>query len=246
MRPSQQLLTCQSKRKRRVVKAQSRRDVVATFVALCESEGTEYQELDEFLVAHSTQLGHLLRAPAADLHALVTLPPESRARGVRGLTRQAKEREQAAHASAAQNLSLAAADMLALSAAWEGEQVTLDARVMLGRNLLADRTRRFIRFDVEGRAPLVIRREKLSEAGKALTFADTGCAIARAGLRFRWRDGKGGLLLVGQQIDARNRDAVLSIVIARPRPASVAKAPPFPRESRSSWLGDFLGELASF
>jgi hypothetical protein len=229
-----------------VVRTQSQRDLIATFVALCESEGTEYQELDEFLVAHSTQLRHLLRAPAADLHALVTLAPESRATGVRRLTRQAKEREQTAQANAAQNLSLAAATMLALSAVWEGEHVTLDARIALGRNLLADRTRRFIRFDVEGRPPLVIRREKLSEAGKVLKFADVSCALDRRGLRFRWRAGKGGLLLVDQKVDARYRDAVLSVVIARPRSVSVAKRPALAHESRSGWLGDFLGELTSF
>lgn len=229
-----------------MVRAQSRRDLVATFVALCESEGTEYQELEEFLVAHSTQLGHLLGARAADLHVLVTLPPESRATGVRGLRRQAKEREQAAQASAAQNLSLAAAAMLALSAAWVEDQVTLDARIMLGRNLLADRTRRFIRFDVEGRPPLVVRREKLSEAGKALKFADVSCTVDRVGLRFCWRRGKGGLVLFDQKVDAPYRDTVLSVVIARPRPMSVAKRPALARESQGGWLGDFLGELASF
>jgi hypothetical protein len=228
-----------------VVRAQSRRDLVATFVALCESEGTEYQELDEFLVAHSAQLAHLLRAPAADLHTLVTLPPASRATGVRHLTRQAKEREQAAQGSAAQNLSSAAAAMLALSATWENEHVTLDARIVLGRNLLADRTRRFIRFDVEGRPPLVIRREKLSEAGKALKFGDVSCAVDRLGLRFHWRNGKGSLLLFHTNFDARYRDAVLSVVIARPRPVSVTKRPAL-AESRSGWLGDFLGELTSF
>ena len=229
-----------------MVRAQSRRDLVATFVALCESEGTEYQELEEFLVAHSAQLAHLLRAPAADLQTLVTLPPESRATGVRGLMRQAKEREQTAQISAVQNLSLAAAAMLALSGAWENDHVRLDARIVLGRNLLADRTRRFIRFDVEGRAPLVIRREKLSEAGKALKFADVSCAVDRAGLRFRWRGGKGGLVLFDTKVDARHRDAVLSVVIARPRPVSVAKRSALARESQSGWLGDLLGELTSF
>ena len=125
--------------------------------------------------------------------------------------------------------------MLALSAAWEDERITLDARIVLGRNLLADRTRRFIRFDVEGRAPLVIRREKLSEAGKALKFADVSCAVDRAGLRFRWRSGKGGLLLFDTKVDARYRDAVLYVVIARPRPVSVAKRPALARESLSAF-----------
>jgi hypothetical protein len=228
-----------------VVRAQSRRDLVATFVALCESEGTEYQELDEFLVAHSTQLGHLLRAPAADLHALVTLPPESRATGVRGLTRHAREREQTAQASAAQNLSLAVATMLALSAAWEDEHVTLDARIVLGRNLLADRTRRFIRFDVEGNAPVVIRREKLSEAAKALKFPNVTCSVDRCGLRFGWREGKGGLVLVNQNIDARHRDAVLHVVIARPRPALPETQPVRARARPSSWFGEVFGDLTA-
>ncbi len=229
-----------------MVRALSRRDLVATFVALCESEDAEHQELQEFLVAHSAHLEHLLGARAEYLHELVALPPDPRATRARRLVQQAKEREQAAQASAAQNLSLAAAAMLALSAAWEDERLTLDARIVLGRNLLTDRTRKFIRFDVEGNAPIVIRREKLAEAGKSLRFADTSCSVDGAGLRFRWRQGKGGLLLVDQKVEARYRDAVLSVVIARPRPVCTATRSAPTRELRTGWLGDFLGELTSF
>ncbi len=229
-----------------MARLQSQRELIATLVGLCEAEGTEHQEFEEFLVAHSALLGHSLQLPSADLLALLRLSPESRTTRVRGFLRQAKEREQAAQASAAQNLSLAAATMLVLSAVWEDEHVTLDHRIVLGRNLLADRTRKFMRFHVEGRAPLVIRREKLSEAGRALKFPDLSCAIDRTGLRFRWRQGKGGLVLVDQKVDARHRDAVLPVVIARQRAESQERRATPVREQRTGWLGDFFGELTAF
>lgn len=231
---------------RRVTKTPSQRDLVATFVALCESEGTEHQELEEFLVAHSEQLARPLGASISDLLEFRLKSPLLRQEQARRLLHEARQREQTAQASASQNLSLAATKMLALSAVWTAEQVTLDPRIVLGRNLLADRTRRFVRFDVEGRAPIAIRREKLCETGRALRFTDLSCAVTPAGLRFRWRQSKGGLLLTDQKVEPRHRDAVLSVVIARPRPAVVEQQHVPTRERRSGWLSDVFGELTAF
>jgi hypothetical protein len=225
----------------------SLRELVAILLALAESDEPEDQELEEFLVAHSSQLEQALHTPAATLLALTAQSPISRINQVREAVRQVKERQQAAQFSAAQNLSQAAATMLALSAAWDCDGVKLDARIALGRNLLADRTRKFFRFDVEGNAPVVIRREKLSEAAKALKFPDVTCSVNRHGLRFGWRAGKGGLVLVSQNVDARHRDAVLSVVIVRPRPALTepqavrARA----RARPSSWFGEVFGDLTA-
>lgn len=229
-----------------MTRAPSQRDLVATLVALCETEETEHQEFEEFLVAHSDALGAALRSRAPDLLALLGLSPESRANRVRDFIRQAKDREQAAHASAAQNLSLAAATMLALSASWENEQVSLDHRIVLGKNLLADRAKKFVRFDVEGRVPLAIRREKLSEAGNVLKFADLSCSIDRLGLMFQWRQGRGGLLLVNQKVDARYRELVLPVVIARKRASTYERSPALARQSCSGWLGDVFTDLTAF
>lgn len=224
----------------------SQRDAVATLVAICESEEAEHQELEQFLMSHSAQLAHSLGTSIAALFELAVEPPSSRRTGVRRLLQEGRRREQAAHVSASQNLSLAAASMVALSAVWEGGEVILAARIVLGRNLLADRGKRFIRFDVEGQAPVAVRREKLSEAGKALKFPDVQCSVSAAGLRFRWRQGKGGLLLTNQKIDARHRDAVLPIVIVKRREELVERHRVPTRGQRTGWLSDVFGELSAF
>ena len=224
----------------------SLRELVATLIALAECDEPDDQELEQFLVAHSSRLEQALYTPAASLLTLPAQSPASRINALRELVRHAKEREQAAQFTATQNLSQAAATMLALSAAWDDNRVNLDARIALGRNLLADRTRRFIRFDVEGSAPIVIRQEKLSEAGKALKFPDVICSVDRHGLRFGWRAGKGGLLLVNQTVEARHRDAVLSVVIMRPRPEPTERRAAPTRPRASSWFGEVFGDLTAF
>jgi hypothetical protein len=228
-----------------VTRTPSLRELVATLLALAESDELGDQEFEQFLVTHSSRLEQALHTPATSLLALPSQPPVSRISSLREMVHRAKEREQAAQSSAAQNLSQAAATMLALSAAWDGSRVNLDARIALGRNLLADRTRRFIRFDVEGNAPIVVRREKLAEASKALRFPDVTCSVDRHGLRFGWRAGKGGLLLVTQAVEARYRDAVLTVVIARPRAELIETPPTRTRPRASSWFGEVFGDLTA-
>jgi hypothetical protein len=228
-----------------VARTPSLRELVTTLLALAECDDPEGQEFEQFLVTHSSPLEQALHMPTASLLALTARSPISRIHQVREMVRQAKEREQSAQSSAAQNLSQAAATMLALSAAWDTDQVNLDARIALGRNLLADRTRKFIRFDVEGNAPIVIRREKLSEAGRALKFPDVICSVNRLGLRFGWHAGKGGLVLVSRSVEARHRDAVLSVVITRPRPALSETQPVRARARPSSWFGEVFGDLTA-
>lgn len=224
----------------------SQRDAVATFIAICESEEAGHQELQEFLMAHSAHLAHGLGASVDELSKLADESPASRRALANRLVQDTRRREQAARVSAAQNLSLAAAALLALSAVWEDGHVTLDARIALGRNLLADREKRFIRFGLEGQAPVAIRREKLAEAGKALKFSDVSCSVTAAGLRFRWRRGKGGLLLTPQKVDARHRDAVLPVVIARRRPEPFERTSTTTRAPRAGWLNDVFSELTAF
>lgn len=224
----------------------SQRELVATLVALCEADETEHQEFEEFLVAHSDSLGDTLQLSREDLLGLLRMSSEPRATRVRDAIRQAKSREQVAQVTAAQNLSLAAATMLALTATWENDRIVLDYRIVLGRNLLADRAKKFIRFDVEGQAPVTVRREKLCESGKALRFTDLSCGIDRRGLRFQWRQGNGGLVLVDQKVDERHREAILPVVIARKRAVADERFTAPARERRSGWLGDVFSELTTF
>jgi hypothetical protein len=222
------------------------RELLATLIASVESESEDDQELQQFLVAQALELAELLGVSPESLVAACALPSMDRIMRVRVLVRRAEERARSAQAGMAQNLALAATTMLARLAQWSEERVGLDSRIVLGRNLLADRTKKYIRFDAEGIGSVVIRRSKLAEAGKALRFPDLTCWLDRSGLSFGWRAGRGGLRLVTQQVEARERDAVLSVVLGRPRPVHVDERRPEPLERPSSWLGDAFNELCMF
>jgi hypothetical protein len=212
----------------------------------CEDEGD--QELEQLLVAHSLQLADALNTTPPHLEALRTMTPMNRIVRVRTLMRAAKARQQAVHAAAMQNLSIASATMLAKRARWEDDRVHLDPRIVLGRGLVADRTRRYICLAAEGYDSVAIRREKLVGAARALTFPDLSCWLDKRGLLFSWRGGRGQLLLVSQRVESNQRDAVLSVVVDRPRPRAVdvetASHPP--RERVSTWVGEAFNELSIF
>lgn len=222
----------------------SPRDLVATLIAVTDAD--DDRELEQLLVAQSSPLADALCTTVAQVEALLRMAPLARSARVRELVRIAKEQHQAANAAATQNLALASAAMLNKLARWEDARVVLDARIVLGRSIVADRARRYVRFDAEGYEEIVIRRDKLVEAAKALLFPDVDCALDCEGLRFSWRGGLGHLLLVSQVVDSRHRDAVLSIVLEKPRPVTRPSAAPSARERVSSWLPDVFGELSVF
>jgi hypothetical protein len=228
-----------------VTRALSPSELVAALVVATESEDESDQELQQLLVVHSSPLAEALSTSLSRVEALRTMAPEPRRKRARELVRAAKEQHNTAQVSAKQNLAMAAASMLARLARWEAEGVVLDERIVLGRSLLGDRTRRYVRFDVEGIEPVVIHRNKLADAAKALRFSDLCCSLDRRGLRFGWHAGKGGLLLVSQRVEARYRDAVLSVVIERARPRAQLGVAPTP-ERTSSWVGDVFSELGVF
>lgn len=223
----------------------SPRELAGALAACGESDDEGGQELEQLLAAYSSQLAEALGMGPSKVVGLARLAPSARRERIRELLREARQRQQAAAASLAQNLSVAAATMLAKLAQWEEARVVLDPRIVLGRSLLGDRSRRYVRFDAEGVATVVVRRDKLAEAAKALTFPDVTCALDERGLRFGWRGGRGGLRLTSQDVESRHRDAVLQVVMARPRSALTALVAS-PPERASSWVPDFLGELSVF
>jgi hypothetical protein len=229
-----------------VRRSPSPRELVASLVACVESESDDDQELQQLLASYSPAMAESLGVTVDDIDKVAELTPEARRYRVRGFVRLAKERQQAVHASAVQNLSLAAAAMLAQLARWTEGRIELDTRIVLGRNLLADRTRKYIRFDVEGREPVSVRRAKLHETGQALRFSEVSCWLERSELRFGWRAGKGGLRLVTQCVEAKERDAVMSVVIQRPRAHPVESVQAAPLQRRSNWFGDVVSELNMF
>jgi hypothetical protein len=142
-----------------------------------------------------------------------------------------------------QNLALAAAGMLSRLARWGDEEVELDPKIVLG-NLLVDRTRKFLSFEVEKREPVVVPRAKLREASRALRFSDLGCAIDQRGLRFRWRKGAGNLLLVSQPFRSSEVESVLRVLIERPRPGRPERIERHePLRRNPAWIGEVIADL---
>jgi len=227
-----------------VRRAPSPRDLVSTLMAVTECD--DDQELEQFLVVHSLPLADALCTTVSRVEGLRRIAPVARPARVRELVRAAKEQQQVASAAAMQNLALATASMLSKLARWEDARVVLDARIVLGRSLLADRARRYVRIEAEGYDAVVIRRDKLIDASKALHFPDVECAVERRGLRFSWRAGVGRLLLISQTVESRHRDAVLSVVLEKPQPVVRVSAARAARERVSSWLPDVFGELSVF
>jgi hypothetical protein len=225
----------------------SPRELVAALAACGEGDDDCGQELKQLLAASSSQLADVLGTTQAKLLALPGMAHGARQARVRELLRDARQRQQSASASVAQNLSVAAATMLAKLARWDGARVVLDPRIVLGRSLLADRSRRYVRFDAEDFPAVAVRRDKLAQAARALTFKDMACSIDARGLRFTWRGGRGRLLLTNQEVELRHRDTVLHVVMAKPCPTSLPVRATTPRQERAgSWAPDFFGELSVF
>jgi hypothetical protein len=157
--------------------------------------------------------------------------------------RRFRERHAASLKSQAENLSIAAANMLVGLSRWHDDRVDVDANIVLG-TLLADGQRKTIQFDVEGRSSVTLLRDKLKEASRALKFPDLRCFIDERGLNFRWHGGRGGLVLVSQSVEKFESSAVLTIEFPRPQPkAKLSLVPPSPITPSASWLGDVLLDL---
>ena len=221
----------------------SPRELVATLLACAESEESD-QELEQLLVAHAPSMAGALGTDVEELERVRGLDSEERVTRLRVRVRRAREQGQAAHGEAMRNLSLLAAGMLAELARWQEERVELDARILLG-NLLADSASKYVRFDAEGFGAVVVRRAKLREASKVLRFPDLRASLDHRGLLFHWRGGVGGLVLTSQDVERKDRNAVLHVVLPRPR-ARVVELPQVevPKLRRApAWMTDVLDAL---
>ena len=215
------------------------RELLATLLAAVESDDGN-EELTALLQEHGVTIAASLGITTAQLEATCKAPPMDRTVKVRVALRRFRERHAAALKQQAQNLSIAAADMLAGLSRWHEDRVDIDAKIILG-TLLADGQRKAIRFDVEGRSSVTVLRNKLKEASRALGFSDLRCFIDERGLNFRWHGGRGGLVLVTQDSQKFEASAVLTVEFQRPRPkAKPSLIPPSPIAPSPAWLGDVL------
>jgi len=218
------------------------RELLATLAAAAESDdGTE--ELNELVQEHGNAIAGALGISTKQLESICKALPMDRTVKVRVALRRFRERHAESLRRQAQNLSIAAADMLVGLSRWHPERVDVDPRIVLG-TLLADRQRKAIRFDLEGRSSVIILREKLKEAGRALPFSDLRCFIDDRGLNFHWHGGRGGLVLVSQSVEKFESNAVLTVEFPKPRPkAKPSLVPVSPITPSPAWLGDVLMEF---
>jgi len=217
------------------------RELLATLSAAVESDDGD-DELNELLQEYAGSIASSLCMTTGQLLAICKAPPMDRTVKIRVALRRFRERHAESLKRQAENLSIAAANMLVGLSRWHEVQVEIDARIVLG-TLLADRQRTAIQFCVEGRCVTVLR-DKLKEAGRVLPFSDLCCFIDERGLNFRWHGGRGGLVLVSQSVEKFESSAVLTIEFPRPQPkAKLSLVPPSPITPSASWLGDVLLDL---
>lgn len=184
------------------------------------------EELHGFLLDYGPVLERILGLSESALHGTLALSAEQRRGVVQSFVERARWVQREQRKAECQRVSLAAAEQLARRARWTTERIDLDVGIVLGKDLLADSTKQAIQFVVEGQTPLNVLRSKLIQARRVLRFADLGCFIDVRGLNFRWRGGKGGLVLHSQELDRNDRDSVVPVVLRCPSHKPVAGKPP--------------------
>ena len=217
------------------------RELLATLSAAVESDDGD-DELNELLQEYADTIASSLCMTTWQLQAICTAQPIDRIVKVRVALRRFRERHAESLKRQAENLSIAAANLLVGLSRWREERVDVDARIVLG-TLLADRQRKAVQFDVEGRSSVTILRDKLKEASRSLQFSDLRCFIDARGLNFGWGQ-RGRLLLVTQSVEKFESSAILTVEFPRPQPkAKPSLVRPSSMTPSAAWLGDVLLDL---
>ncbi|WP_437899241.1 hypothetical protein [Sorangium sp. So ce124] len=220
--------------------------------------------IGDYVAEHDEELAVLLGVDDSELRALARQLDEAAAPRVRALLQHRAEARTLRHQAARRDAVLAAAQRLATMAVWRESAALLDVGVVLG-DLLADVTIQHISL-VSHVFEVHLPRKKLVEIAAVLPrqFPDLVSWVDRAGLHFRWRQGRGGLSLYSQAVPASESDHVLHVNIPapvirkhrpapasaspgrysqdapRPNPANVAPAAP----RSAGWLAEALTEAA--
>lgn len=221
-------------------------ELLSRFTAVSLAEGAE-QEAIQLMGDHGVRLADLVGKSQSELVAFLQMPVADRKARLRRLLGEARQHRSAERQRQSANLALAAASHLAGLARWNEDRVELDERIVLG-SLLSDTARKYVRFDAEGIPPVCVRRAKLRDASRVLRgFRGLSCLLDDRGLRFRWRDGKGGLVLVDQVPGSEERQSVLPVAIVRPRPQEVTPHIALEQPRRPAiWADAFAGVLGAF
>jgi hypothetical protein len=209
---------------------------VKELALLLRSPEPDSTNLGEYLAANAEALAPFLHATPANLRSTAALRDEDVAPGLRqrlaGISRSVEEERRARSRERAAR----AAVTLGRSARWTERGAVLDVELLL-RDLLADRTRKYITFTRVGGAAVTVRRDTLARvASLRRLHIDLVAFVDADGLHFRWKGGRGGYNWKPQIIPAAHADRVLTVTL---RPAHPVSAP----ARRGAWLGEILRRM---
>jgi hypothetical protein len=183
----------------------------------------------------------------AEFQALVDLPDEQVSHRLHVLFQARAAARAEAHGAAVAQTALAAAHRLAATTVWDTHAVALDPGVLLG-DLLVDTTRTYIAFHVAGRFQTSVPRSTLVSVAQVLgsNRPDLTAWVDKAGLHFRWREGRGGVNFLPQVIPANEAASVLRVNLPSPVVEAIRSRPVVltPVQRGLAWLTDVLSELA--
>ena len=168
-----------------------------------------------FVIEHAEALSPLLGLPEPAIASLVDVPDEVLVPELASRLANLRYADGERLARRAASLSLDAADKVAHTARRDQGRVIVDADILLG-DLLADRTRRFVRFDDEGSFSVAVPHDRLVESRVLRRmFIDLAAWVDQHGVHLRWKSGCGGINWKPVQVPPTPQDRVLTVAFHR-------------------------------
>jgi len=197
-----------------------------------------------FLREHAAELGPVLGVDDDVLQGVSDQPDHLLGPKIEHALRQIRERRAQDLAIRKNQVASAASRELAERATWTRDVALLDPTILLG-NLLADDTRKYIAFDVDGKEVAVERSTLVATAKVLSRRPDVVASVDAGGVRIRWNGGCGGLNWRPQQVLPADRDQVLRVELVRqPELSYVPAPPPVPKRPSPRWSWDAFLEIA--
>jgi hypothetical protein len=193
--------------------------------------------LGEFVAANADGLSQALGASTSTFEASRIVDDEELAPRIRNLLERARNHHVQQDLERRRERSLAAAQRLGATVRWSCVGAELDVDLLLGE-VLADRTKKWVRFDSQLDLKVVIPRYLIAAASPLRRIhIDLASFVDDKGLHFRWKGGRGGYNWRPHDVDARFADQVLTVRLASSR----VEVPQ--RRRGGAWVKQVLQEL---
>jgi hypothetical protein len=216
----------------------ARRNPLRELAQLVRAPEPGTNNLGAFVAMHAVELAPVLGVPSHELESTRAVVDELTAPSLAKLLERARGRLDAQDRERRRNRSFAAAERLGAAARWTDLGAELETDLLLGE-LLADRTKKWVRFQEPSGFAVTTRRDLLAAAVPLRRIhLDLASWVDAQGLHFRWRGGRGGYNWRPRDVHPSSAAAILTIPLAPHRQA-------IPTESRrgGAWLGHILREL---